>query len=321
MKVIAVIVTYNRLALLKKSINAVQEQTRKPDGIIVINNGSTDETEEWLKHQPVITHTQENKGGAGGFSSGINLAYSHGADWIWLMDDDTIASKDALEKLLTALDRLEPNKDKVGFLSSTVLWTDGNLHAMNKTYVESNQTKAGVFRFASEANFPIIKFGTFVSMLLSAKAVQKVGLPIKEFFIWADDAEYSLRIINNGMAGLAVKDSIVLHETPTNHQSNVLKDPQSAIWKYKYGLRNELYAKRMHAGPINFWISWTHRMFIMPFRILINRKDHRWSFTKVIWQTSINALSFRPKIEMAEGFREFSHEKTSHKPGAIKRIA
>jgi rhamnopyranosyl-N-acetylglucosaminyl-diphospho-decaprenol beta-1,3/1,4-galactofuranosyltransferase len=299
MKIIAVIVTYNRLPLLKKSIRAVREQTRRPDEIIVINNGSTDATEEWLRTEGVVTHTQENNGGAAGFSSGIKLAYSYGADWIWTMDDDTIPEKNALEQLLNALGLLDDHLDKVGFLSSQVLWTDGTQHAMNKTYVQTNKRKRAPFSFAVDANLPLIKFGTFVSMLVSAKAVQKVGLPIKEFFIWADDAEYSLRIIGSGMAGLAVEDSIVVHETPTNHQSNVLGDPQTAIWKYRYGLRNELYAKRIHGGLLQFWITWVHRMFIMPFRILLKRKNHRWPFIKVVWQTSLSALTFRPAIESA----------------------
>src|SRR5438128_12609415 len=124
MKIIAVVVTYNRLPLLKKSLDAVYSQTRKPDAIIVINNGSTDDTGEWLQTQPVINYTQENKGGAGGFSYGINKAYGHGADWIWLMDDDTIPQKDSLEKLEAAVTKLQPHLDKVGFLSSTVLWAD-----------------------------------------------------------------------------------------------------------------------------------------------------------------------------------------------------
>lgn len=297
MKIIAVIVTYNRLALLKKCVKAVSEQTRKPDEIIVINNGSTDNTEEWLSTQNLVTYTQENNGGAGGFSSGINQAYTHKADWIWLMDDDTIPKNNSLEKLVTALEGLADQKEHIGFLSSLVHWTDGNEHEMNRTYLLKERKKLEKFPFAQEIAMPLIQWGTFVSMLLSAKAVEKVGLPIKDFFIWCDDAEYSKRIIGAGMPGFLVDDSVVVHETPTNHQSNVLHDPQSAIWKYNYGLRNELYSKRVHQGELQFWVTWVHRMFIMPFRILINRKNNRWPFIKVMWKTSLEALSFRPTIE------------------------
>lgn len=297
MRIFAVIVTFNRLEMLKKCVKAVFDQSRKPDEIIVINNGSTDDTQRWLSTQSVISYHLVNNGGAAGFSYGVNVAYSKGADWIWLMDDDTIPKNDALNKLQNALDELGDQQNKVGFLSSLVLWTDGNIHKLNQTYLLNDKKKLSKFPSIPQSNRPFIQWGTFVSMLLSAIAVKKVGIPIKDFFIWCDDAEYSKRIIASGMPGLLVKDSIVIHQTPTNHQSSVLKDPQSAIWKYRYGLRNELYTKRLHEGEVQFWVSWIHRMFIMPFRIIINRKNHRWQFIKVVWKTSVDAIFFRPVIE------------------------
>lgn len=299
MKIVAVIVTYNRLSLLKKCLNSVIEQKRKPDEIIVINNGSTDETERWLFEQPVFLHTQQNSGGAGGFSTGLKLAYQHGADWIWLMDDDTIPNVDALEYMEQTLESLGPNQHKVGFLSSLVYWTDGNLHEMNRTYHLTDQSKLAKFTLPNQPDLPIIQFGTFVSMLISARVVEKLGLPIKEFFIWNDDVEYSKRIVNSGLAGLLVKKSVVMHETPINNMSSVFNDSHVHLWKYRYGLRNEMFTKRLHEGELRFWITWLHRMFILPIRILINRKDNRWAFNKVIWKTSLEAVFFRPEIEKA----------------------
>lgn len=302
MKIITVIVTYNRLELLKKCIYAVNDQTRKPDEIIVINNGSTDQTKEWLDSQPLISFHRENKGGAGGFSFGLHAAYGRGADWIWVMDDDTIAQKDTLERLTHKLDELKPELDKVGFLSSSVLWTDGKTHEMNRTYLLKDKKKLAGLELTSTGS-TFIQFGTFVSMLVSAKAVERVGLPIKEFFIWSDDVEYSKRMIKNGLAGLAVEDSVAVHETPINHISSVFKDTHLHLWKYKYGLRNELYTKRLHDGELQFWITWIHRMFILPLRIIIARKSHRWSFAKVVWKTSLDALFFCPEIEKVQPVR------------------
>ncbi len=299
MNIVAVVVTYNRLALLKKCVQAVIEQTRKPDSIIVINNGSTDGTEEWLAGQPVITYTQANNGGAGGFSEGIKRAYNHQADWIWVMDDDTIPQHNTLEKLLAPLEELKENQEDIGFLCSNILWTDGNAHAMNLTYQLHDKHKLAKLPLAGKKELPFIQFGTFVSMLISSKAVEKIGLPIKEYFIWNDDVEYTKRIVNSGMAGLAVKDSIAIHETPINNMSSVFKDSHVHLWKYSYGMRNELYTKLLHQGKLHFWATWIHRMFVMPFRILLNRKSHRWPFIKMIWQTSLKALFFHPELERA----------------------
>lgn len=297
MKITAVIVTYNRLELLKSCLQSVQEQSRKPDKIIVIDNGSTDNTKEWLSTQSVTTYTKENNGGAGGFSYGIKTAYHSGTDWIWLMDDDVIPENNALQQLVHALDELGNQQEKVGFLASKVLWADNSVHEMNKTYVLEDQEKLNKLTLPAQANLPFVQFATFVSMLLSAKAVEKVGLPIKEYFIWCDDIEYSKRIIANGLAGLLVEKSVVIHHSPTNNPSNVFFDPKSSIWKFNHGFRNEMYTKRLHDGEFSFWATWAHRMFLLPLRIAVTRKADRWPFIKMVWQTTWNSTFFKPVVE------------------------
>ena len=297
MKITAVIVTYNRLGLLKTCLKSVQEQSRKPDEIIVINNGSTDNTQEWLSAQNVTTYTKENNGGAGGFSYGIKTAYNNGTDWIWLMDDDVIPENDALQQLVNTLEDLGEQQEKVGFLASKVLWTDHSVHEMNKTYPLENPVKLKKLAFPTGTKLPFVQFATFVSMLLSAKAVAKVGLPIKEYFIWCDDIEYSKRIIASSLAGLLADRSVVIHQSPTNNPSNVFYDPKSSIWKFNHGFRNEMYTKRLHEGELSFWSTWAHRMFLLPFRIAITRKADRWPFIKMVWKTTWKATFFKPVIE------------------------
>ena len=54
-KVIALVVSYNRQALLAECIQSLRNQSRKPDAILVINNGSTDNTAEWLEARVDLT--------------------------------------------------------------------------------------------------------------------------------------------------------------------------------------------------------------------------------------------------------------------------
>ncbi|HEX9956413.1 MAG TPA: glycosyltransferase, partial [Fibrella sp.] len=97
--VTAVIVTYNRLADLKICLDSLRQQTRRPDAMLVVNNGSNDGTTEWLTTQADLTViNQANLGGAGGFAAGIEGAFQSGATWLWCMDDDCIAAPDALEQ-------------------------------------------------------------------------------------------------------------------------------------------------------------------------------------------------------------------------------
>ena len=53
-KVGTVIVTYNRLTLLKEAVEALRQQTYLNQQIIIVNNGSTDSTAEWLQKQKDI---------------------------------------------------------------------------------------------------------------------------------------------------------------------------------------------------------------------------------------------------------------------------
>ena len=92
MKIAAVVVTYNRLALLKECIDAISRQTYQVSSTIVVNNASTDGTTEFLqnldKKQLVVKTFEKNIGGAAGFAEGIAIATRMGADAIWIMDDD-----------------------------------------------------------------------------------------------------------------------------------------------------------------------------------------------------------------------------------------
>ncbi|WP_460571107.1 glycosyltransferase family 2 protein [Flaviaesturariibacter terrae] len=290
MKVIAIVVTYNRLALLKECIAALLVQTRRPDAILVVDNASTDGTGDWLATQPVETITQPNRGGSWGFYTGVKSAYAAGADWTWLMDDDTIPTAGALEALLAA----SSSTDRIGFLGSKATWTDGTPHLMNlpdiKTY-----THGKPFNLYDAHGFFLVNASSFVSLLLSRAAVQEVGLPIKEYFIWNDDAEYTERITRAGFIGGYLPASVVLHKTPTNHFSDIFLDDVKGLWKYRYGIRNELHTYRMRKGK--FWGRFFKRVFVIPFRILRKRKDHQWAFIKTNWQASFSAINFNPTIE------------------------
>ncbi len=103
--------------------------------ILLVDNASNDGTKEWIEEQ--IAHTEShdttpiyalhlsvNTGGAGGFYHGMKWAYEHGADAIWIMDDDTIPKEDALQKLwegMACIRKQVAPKSEIGFVSSTVL--------------------------------------------------------------------------------------------------------------------------------------------------------------------------------------------------------
>lgn len=102
MKLSVVIPSYNRAALLKRSIDSVLKQSRAADEIIVVDDGSTDDTRQLLEdHYPQVNYLyQENKGVSSARNTGITNA---NYEWICLLDSDDSWQADKLEKQVQAL--------------------------------------------------------------------------------------------------------------------------------------------------------------------------------------------------------------------------
>ncbi len=239
-RVCAVVVTYNRKELLRECLEALRGQTRRVDHILVVDNASTDGTEEMLRAEfpeVEVLRLPENQGGAGGFHEGMKRAHGMGFDWLWLMDDDTIPREDALEELLLAAERAEGVLGhKPDFLSSRALWTDGRPHPMN---LQSLRGDLPDLLFALlEVGLAPIRGASFVSLLVRREAVEEYGYPKKGFFIWNDDVEYTYRITRKGVGILASK-SMVVHKSKSAYAPYQLKGKD--VERYFFEVRNKIW--------------------------------------------------------------------------------
>ena len=293
--VAAVIVTYNRKEFLKKCIEALLEQEKKEEcDILVIDNASTDGTKEEMvrytqSQQVIYINTGNNLGGAGGFNFGIKEAVKLGYKYIWLMDDDCIVHKDSLKELLEADKKLDGN---YGFLSSVVLWKDGTTCKMNKQKIPNNwYEKAPLLKNSLLPTY----HATFVSFFIKRDVIEEIGLPIKEFFIWGDDVEYTNRISKKYDCFIVGK-SQVLHDTKNNEGSNIAKDELSRLNRYQYAYRNEMYiAKKNGLKGILRQIA---KIGLHIYRVLAkNKNGHRIKKWSIILGNSIKGLFFNPKVE------------------------
>src|SRR3954464_14796795 len=89
-RIVCVVVTHDRPECLETALSKVLSQTRRPDCVIVVDNGNKPRTAETVAKFPEVRHvaSHRNLGGAGGFALAVMLAMVEGADWIWTMDDD-----------------------------------------------------------------------------------------------------------------------------------------------------------------------------------------------------------------------------------------
>jgi GT2 family glycosyltransferase len=242
-KAIAVVVTYNRLNLLKECITALKNQTHQPDAILIVNNGSTDDTGQWLQKQhDLLVITQANVGSGGGFETGIGWAYKNGYSWIWCMDDDGYPKEDALEKILA------PEMDRLCLRNCAVI---------NKEDRKSFVWKTKHFNTIDEVDCEVIQgIGhPFNGTMIHRNIVERVGVPKQNLFLWGDETEYYYRITKkNNIPVCTIPGSIHYH--PAAAFSYKKDWDYLNAWKMYFYIRNRLH---VHRAKFNYKIlAWAH---------------------------------------------------------------
>ncbi len=243
------IVTYNRLELLKGALQSIKRQT-EPTDILIVNNGSTDGTTEYLSTlEGIMVINQENVGGAGGFFTALKYIAENGYSYAWIMDDDIVAKPDTLAELVAAYRDLSEHTD-VGFLCSNVLNPQGetvNVPTISRTlngigYEEWNKYL--------DKGYLKVDIATFVSVFLSTEVIKEVGLPIKELFIWGDDTEYTTRISRRYPSYLIGKSKIQ-HMRPGGVLSlRTISDP-ARVKMFELNVRNNFYYELKYGSALS----------------------------------------------------------------------
>lgn len=291
-----VVVTYNRLELLKDVIASIRQQTFADFDIVVVNNGSTDGTADWLKGQDdVITITQENLGGAGGFNTGMRYVAEHGYEYCWVMDDDVVCSPTALEELLKAA----VAREDIGFVCSRVLGVDGRPMNTPLPAVKSmnEDSYSDVFELVNMHAMVRLDCATFVSVLLPSKIIFKVGLPYKEFFIWYDDIEYTSRISRLYPSYVACRSEVV-HKRPLQAPLSFYKETDMNRLKYYFYLyRNQAFTRIKFGGAKGRLKQYGISLFVLT-KLLF-----KWDLTRflIYAKSQFALLFFHPKVEFPRG--------------------
>lgn len=247
-RVVAVVVSFNRRVLLESTLRGILGGNVVPERVIVVDNASTDDSIEFIErfraaHRAAqapghieLIRLGRNVGGAGGFTVGIDQAANvHGADLVWVMDDDTEPLPETLEAAVAAWRDYDPNgARRPVFVASQVLWTDGSEHPMNSMITRIGAGR-GRTRRAAAVGGRSIRSGSFVSLLMDGDAVRAAGLPIVDYFIWNDDFEFSTRLARWEDA-IQVPASKVMHHT--KQPGNTDADPGPRFYN---DVRNKLW--------------------------------------------------------------------------------
>ncbi len=234
-----VVVTHNRADLLVGMLDGLVAQTHAPDAVIVIDNGSTDHTQEVLSQRmaradlPIQVITQDNLGGAGGFHRGVRAAYDGGFDRVWLMDDDVVPERACLATLM-AVDEdclIAVREDLSGALveKAAVEFDLRNPLAIRPKRATVDST------YVDRASMPTlveVQNVAFEGFMVRRTVIEEIGFPDPAFFIFYDDVDFAVRAREAGRHVWAVRDAVLVRQLDFNQQHDLTG------WKGFYMYRN-----------------------------------------------------------------------------------
>ena len=214
-----IILNFNQKHLTEACINSIKNNTFKNYKIIIVDNGSKDMSAQYLKKlfkdSIHIIQNKYNYGFARGNNIGIRYALKSGANYVLLLNNDTILSERCLEKLYAVSQRYKNYSfycPKIYYYDKpNTIWYAGGEVDLNKPkgviHYGFNKIIYNDYNKNRE-----ISFATGWAILFPVNTLKKIGLFDENFFIYCEDIDISLRIKKMWGIGLYVYDSILWHK-------------------------------------------------------------------------------------------------------------
>lgn len=263
----AVIVTYNRIDHLRNSLTRYTDQTLKPKRIVVVDNHSTDGSDEYLREwenipvegiQKEVIYLPENLGGSGGFYHGMKkISEYEDLDWIWVADDDAYPELEAFNKAKSFIDDHSELMENTAAICGVCSY-DGHVSPIQRSFLKKSifgiqEFPIGESYYQGKEYFEINLY-SFVGTIMKRENLLKAGLPNKDFFIYQDDLEHAIRLGKTGKLYLVTSIHI-------EHKDNVPPSSETS-WRDYYASRNLTYMYKEHFDNWSlFWRIFRRRVF------------------------------------------------------------
>ncbi len=279
--VAVLIVTYNRIALLRECVDAVLGQTHAASALYIVDNQSDDGTADFLadlsadhSRLHVIT-SEKNLGGAGGFELGVREALKQGDfDYLLLIDDDAILTEDFLKKMTAGIARFPDVRLFAGAVSCEgVIDTNHRRNIKNRLIFSE--------KWISRENYAApfyCDMATFCGLMISREVMEKAGVPRGDYFIWYDDTEYCLRCGQIAAELGCEKRILVLPEAVIDHRSKPVEPGGDILmrtdWRSAYGWVNRYDVARTYLGSLTaFVVKLEYHILRMKSRLMARSSD------------------------------------------------
>ena len=226
-KVFIIILNYNTASDTIECIRSLQCLTYPAFSIVLVDNGSIDESERILKQEfpglPFI-QTGNNLGFAGGNNPGIKYALDNGAELVWILNNDTIVHPDSLTEMVTFLQ----SDSAIGMVGSKIyfyaepetLWYAGGTFDDTKGGITSHlgwgRKDTGQFDHVTDVDYI-----TGCSLLVKREVIEKVGLMPEEYFLYFEETDWNYAARKAGYRTVIATKAKIWHKVKRKGEAQV----------------------------------------------------------------------------------------------------
>ena len=261
-KIGIVIVNYNGAKYQNDCLESLYSMTNTDFDIIVIDNNSSDNSLELLEKQykdVIILRQEENVGVAAGNNIGIEYCKKYGYEYILLMNNDVEVDKKLLEKMLEDTPKYDVIVPKIYYYNPhNMIWYGGG----NLDWKRASACHWGIDKIDNgEYDRPqIISYSPTCCMLLHNSVFDKVGLMDEELFMYYDDTDFCVRLLENDISIRYQPNAVMWHKVSSSTGGN-----KSKLNVY-YMNRNQLYYIKKHKKYIpKYAIFFTYLKGVIKF--------------------------------------------------------
>lgn len=261
-KLTAVIVTYNNPEMLATLLTDLGRQSLPLHETIVIDNSDSDSTRVMVGRQfQSITYIKmpKNVGTAGGFHQGLRKALRD-CEFVLTLDDDVRLREDAVHELYQGYQYLKKDNPRLGAVRA----------------VGARHGHSAPCRLADLA---------WRGTLFNAEAIRRTGLPLPEYFMYADDVEFSIRLAEHGYEAFDIPRSKIMEQRIWDKLSQQILGRKVTCYaedfRYYYALRNSIHAFRKHGRRRALMRTIAYALKMIIFFTLFHRSE-RWHRVRAI---------------------------------------
>jgi len=301
-QVIALIVTYNRKDLVCSCLQACLAQSETPDHIFLLDNGSTDGTKERLQaagflKDPRITYfsMRRNIGPAGAFDQLFRLAWMSNCDWMWVMDDDVIPTKSALQELKAAFRENFAAPEEIGLLASVNVSGDGLANNVPEIDMRRPPGQEPIWGGLLSRGLIRIRWSTLSSVLIPRSTITKFGSCSPVLWGSGSDIDFTLRIGKEVPMYLVGKSEAKHLRNVTGTYSILTEADAARIKSFFYHYRNNVYLRLNYYSFIKA-ILFTGKAITHAIRALAD-KEYPLLRARIILAGTASGFFFRPALK------------------------